>query len=386
MDSPTSQPRISIVLPCLNEEASIKTCLEKIQTLIKKHAWDAEVIVVNNNSTDRSEALLQEQQMTFPELRIVQESKRGYGSAYLRGFAVAQGEYLVMADIDQTYDFFELDRFIETLTHGAGLVIGNRFSGNMHDEAMPWHHRTLGNPVLSFLVRLFFQTNVRDVHCGMRAITRTTLNRLNLNAPGMEFASEMIIKAVQKKVLITEVPISYHPRVGDSKLRSFADGWRHLRFMLLYSPLYLFLLPGIIFFVLGAVSMLAMYFGVFSIIGIQFVVHPMFVSALLMIVGYQLITFTGFAKAYAFTHLGEKSALLEKIFRIFSIETASIIGLISIVLGITVYVFILYRWINSGFGSLNEIKNAIVGLTLAVLGVQTISAAFMTSMLSIKEY
>lgn len=386
MNSSATPPIISIVLPCLNEEASIKTCLEDIQQLIQRHQWHAEVIVVNNNSTDRSAVLLEEQQKIFPELHITHESKRGYGSAYLHGFALAQGTYIVMADIDQTYDFSELDRFIEALTHGADFVIGNRFSGNMHKNAMPWHHRTLGNPVLSFLVRLFFKTPVRDVHCGMRAIRRTTLAQLNLNTPGMEFASEMIIKAVQKKIPITEVPISYHPRIGDSKLRSFADGWRHLRFMLLYSPLYLFLFPGILFFVLGALSMIAIYFGVFSIIGIQFVVHPMFVSALLMIVGYQLITFAGFAKAYAFTHLGEKSPFLQKLFHLFSIETASVIGLIGITLGITIYVFILHNWISSGFGSLNEIKNAIVGLTFAVLGVQTISAAFMTSILSIREY
>lgn len=378
-------PKISFILPCLNEEASIIPCLATITTIITQYHWDAEILVVNNNSTDASARILDEQAAHIPQLRILHEPQAGYGNAYMCGFRHARGTYIIMADLDQTYDFAETKKFVDALEGGSMFVIGNRFSGNMHKDAMPWHHRTFGNPVLSFLVRLFFNTTITDVHCGMRAIHADTFAQLHLKTTGMEFASEMVIKAVQKKIPITEIPISYHPRAGESKLRSFADGWRHLRFMLLYSPTYLFFAPGIFFVLLGALSMIAMYVGVLRINGMQFIVHPMFVSSLLMIVGYQLIMFAIFAKAYAYTHLGEKDKIFEKILTLFSIDRASIIGCIGILLGAGIYLFILQRWIHTGFGSLNEIKNAIVGLTLAVLGIQTISSAFMTSMLGIKE-
>jgi len=382
----SKKPEISIVLPCLNEELSIRACLSEIKELIHEKALDAEIIVVNNGSTDTSLHILEQERTSFPELKIAAELERGYGNAYLRGFSEATGTYIVMADIDTTYNFKELDSFIEALRNGSDFVIGNRFTGNIESKAMPLHHRFIGNPILSFLVRLFFKTNVQDVHCGMRAIRRDVIPQLNLKTAGMEFASEMVIKVVQKKLHITQLPISYRERTGTSKLRSFSDGWRHMRFMLLYSPLYLFLLPGIFCFVVGTLSMLALYFNKLTFLGIQFVVHPIFVSALLTIVGYQLITFAGFAKAYAVSHLGEENVFLKKAFHWFSIERASIIGIISIILGITLYVIILNRWIASGFGSLNEIKNAVLGMTLAVLGVQTISSAFMISILGIKEH
>lgn len=381
----SEKPDVSIVLPCLNEAAAIPTCITQLKELARQSPYAIEVIVVDNNSTDTSKSLLQEAQQSFSELTIVQENERGYGNAYLRGFSSARADLLVMADLDTTYTLSELSHIITALTQGYDFVLGNRFAGHMHKHAMPWHHRFIGNPLLSFLVRLFFKTSVHDVHCGMRGITRNALQRLHLRTAGMEFASEMVIRAVQKKLRIAEVAISYRPRIGTSKLRSFADGWRHMRFMLLYSPLYLFLLPGVILFMLGAISMIFLYLNKLSFLGIQFIVHPIFVSSLLMIVGHQLIAFAGFAKAYAVTHLGEESHLLEKAFRFLSIEKASLIGLTCIAFGLALYIIILVRWIDSGFGSLNEIKNAVVGLTLAVLGVQTISTAFMTSILGIKE-
>lgn len=380
------KPEVSIVLPCLNEETAIPSCIEQLQQLLKTTRINAEIIVVDNGSTDSSAQLLTQAQASCAELIVVHEPTRGYGNAYLRGLHHARAEHIVMADLDTTYTFAEIVYIKDALAQGYDFVIGNRFSGHMHKHAMPWHHRFIGNPLLSFLVRLFFKTSVHDVHCGMRGITKSALSRLHLRTGGMEFASEMVIKAVQKKLRIAEVSISYNPRVGTSKLRSFADGWRHLRFILLYSPLYLFLLPGLILFTIGIVSMIFLYINKLSLLGIQFIVHPIFVSSLLMIVGYQLIAFAGFAKAYAVTHLGEESHLVEKAFRFLSIEKASIIGFIGIIGGLAIYVFILERWVSSGFGSLNEIKNAVVGLTMAVLGVQTISTAFMTSILGIKEH
>jgi glycosyltransferase involved in cell wall biosynthesis len=383
---PHEHPKVSIILPCLNEAEAIPTCIAEIASFLRDAPWSAEVIVVNNGSTDGSAEVLELAQATFPKLFVVYEPERGYGNAYLRGFNEARGDYILMADMDTTYNFKEIGLFVDQLDAGADFVIGNRFSGNMARRAMPIHHQFIGNPLLSFLVRLFFKTTVRDVHCGMRALKRSIIPTLNLKTAGMEFASEMVIKAVQKQVAIAEVPISYNVRTGTSKLRSLADGWRHMRFMLLYSPLYLFLLPGALFFILGFITFIALYFNKFELLGIQFIVHPIFISSLLMIIGYQLITFTGFAKAYAVTHLGEENALFEKIFRVFSIEKAGIIGLAGILGGLLLYVLILHQWVSSGFGSLNEIKNAVAGLTLIVLGIQTISSAFMTSILGIKEH
>jgi len=381
----TNQQTISIILPCLNEAAAIPTCLPQLQDILRKYHYHAEVIVVDNGSTDESASLLAEARGTFPELQIIHEHRRGYGSAYNAGLAQATGTYIVMVDMDNTYDFSEIPKFVDALSSGATFVIGNRFQGDMERDSMPWHHRWIGNPILSLLVRILFGTRVRDVHCGMRALHKDILPTLNLQTPGMEFASEMVVKAVREKCIIAQIPITYSVRIGTSKLRSFADGWRHLRFILLYSPLFIFLLPGSILFLIGLISMIILYFNQAHIFGIQFVVHPIFISSLCMIVGFQLMTFAGFAKAYAVTHLREDRHIVEKAMKYLSIEKASILGLLGVSLGLVIFGYILAEWIQNGFGSLNEIKNAVVGLTIIVLSIQMISAAFMTSILGIKE-
>lgn len=373
------------MLPCFNEEASILPYLTALQRMLTKHSLDAELIIVDNNSSDASASLLTTAAHTDARIRIVHETKQGYGFAYLRGFSEARGTVFVMVDLDQSYDPSDIPLLLDALTNDVDMVIGNRFSGAMRQHAMPILHRYVGNPILSLMMRVFFQTHVRDAHCGLRVLTRRAYEQMTLATGGMEFASEMIIKATRAGLRIQEVPVSYHPRTGISKLRTFRDGWRHLRFMLLYSPLYLFLVPGIIAFIVGTLTMLLLYTNALTLFGIQFVVHPMFAAALLMIVGYQLITFAGFAKTYAVTHLGERSSFLERIFRNVSIDHAVGIGAIGILIGTIVYCIILYRWIASDFGSLDEIKNAVLGLTLIVLGIQTISAAFMTSILGIRE-
>ncbi|MEY2641049.1 MAG: hypothetical protein RL150_442 [Candidatus Parcubacteria bacterium] len=378
-------PKVSIILPCFNEEASITTYLQAIRSVITAERLDAEIIVINNNSTDGSTHILAHEEIQDPRLRVIHEGRQGYGFAYMRGLEEARGELLLLVDFDESYAATDIPLLLDALIAGADLALGNRFSGAMHTHAMPRLHRYIGNPLLSFLMRRFFGTNVRDTHCGLRAITRSAYKQLNLVTGGMEFASEMIIKAVRAKLTIQEVPVRYHPRTGTSKLRSFRDGWRHLRFMLLYSPLYLFLVPGVCAVVLGGFLMVFLYAGKLSILGTHFIVHPMFVASLLLIVGYQLITFAGFAKAYAFTHLGERTPFLERFFARYSLEHAALLGVAGIAIGFLLYCFILYKWILSDFGSLDEIKNAVLGLTLMVLGIQTISAAFMTSMLGIAE-
>jgi len=379
-----NQTKLSIVLPCLNEELSIEKCIFYIQNELYGKI-DFEVIVVNNNSNDLSNEILNKLKQRYKNLIVLFEPIIGYGSSCNKGLSEAKGEYLLLMDIDQTYPTNKILDFVNELDKGNEFVIGNRFTGDIKKGSMPALHQFIGNPLLSFLLRLFFKTKVRDSHCGMRAIKNDCYKKLNLKTIGMEFASEMVIKVLRENFKVSEISISYHPRVGESKLQSFRDGWRHLRFMLLYSPSYLFLAPGITLFSIGLISMVAIYFTKINLAGIQLIAHPIFVSSLLMITGYQLIIFAGFAKIYAFTHLGEETSKLEKAFKFISLDKASLLGLMSIILGFVIYIFILKKWIETDFGAMNEIKNGIIGLTLIVLGVQTISSAFMFSIISIKE-
>ncbi len=394
---------VSIVVPCFNEEQAIQICIDQIKKTIQRYSLRAEIIFINNASTDTSGEILQANKATCKELIVVDEPNVGYGSAYLAGLKIAKGEYIFMADCDGTYDFREIPHFIDRLrgykisntcseTHkteenktGADLVVGNRFAKKPKDGVMPWHHQYIGNPLLSFLTRIFFKIEIHDIHCGARAIRRSAFENIVLYTRGMEFASEMIVKCAKKGMKIEEIPITYSARIGTSKLNSFSDGWRHLRFILLYSPLILFLLPGFIMFLLGLVSMCVLYFTTPHIFGLQLYVHPMFFSSLLMIVGYELILFAGFARTYAITHLGDRDSFLEPVYQKITIEKAGLLGIILSFTGGFIYVFIFAKWIRSGFGSLNEIKNGVVALTLITLGIQTFFSAFMFSILGIKE-
>jgi len=372
-------PEISIVLPCLNEEQAIGFCLDKIKEVVEKNNLNAEIIVVDNGSTDSSCNIVREKQV-----KLIEEKEIGYGSAYLKGFEVAKGKYIFMADSDGSYDFDEIPNFINYLRQGYDFVIGDRFKGEIEKEAMSWFHKYIGNPMLSGVLRFFFNAKIHDVHCGMRAIRKDLLKQLNLRTTGMEFASEMIIKAIKNNLKIKEISINYHKRKGESKLKSLADGWRHLRFMLLYSPLFLFFLPGIFLFLIGLISLIWMYFGSPEILGIKLYNYPMFLSALLIIIGYQLIIFALFAKTYAVFHLGDRPAF-ERIYRYVTIEKASISGVIITLLGAIIYITIFLKWLNAGFGALQEFKNSIIALTLIVIGIQTIFSSFILSILGIKE-
>jgi len=370
---------LSIILPCLNEEQSLGACLEKIKKVVRKNNLNAEIIVVDNGSTDNSCKIAKRK-----KVKIVYEPERGYGSAYLKGFEAAKGKYFFCADSDGSYDFREIPRFIEELKKGSDFVIGDRFKGKVKKGAMPWFHRYIGNPMLSGILRLFFKTKIQDVHCGMRAITKKALKELNLRATGMEFASEMVIQAVKKDLKIKEIPINYQKRKGTSKLKSFQDGWKHLRFMLLYSPLFLFLIPGVLLFLIGLFSIVWLYFGSLNIFGIEFQYHPMFLSALLIIIGYQLIIFSLFAKTYAIIHLEENSSMVNFLNKYLTIEKAGIVGIIIVLLGIIIFATIFFKWLNTGFGALQEVKNSIIALTLIIIGIQTIFSSFMLSILGIK--
>src|SRR4051794_8794481 len=238
-DDPARPPLVSVVIPCLNEAETIAECVTRARDALQSNNLHGEVIVADNGSSDGSPDLAAQ-----AGARVVHEPRRGYGSAYLAGFAAARGEYIVMGDADLTYDFGDIPRFLEKLEAGAQLVMGDRMD-NIHPGAMPWLHRYVGNPILTGLLNVFFRTGVKDAHCGMRGLRRDVLPVLDLRTTGMEFASEMVIRAAKEKLDIRQLPIEYHPREGESKLSSFRDGWRHLRFLLVHSPTYLFVIPGL---------------------------------------------------------------------------------------------------------------------------------------------
>ena len=371
-------PELSIVLPCRNEEEALPECLKSIKQVIAAAEIDAEIIV-SDSSVDRSPEIAKE----FGAV-LVKHDQFGYGRAYLEGFKKASGQYLFLADADATYDFQEIPAFLDSLKKGNDFVIGNRFGGKIDTGAMPWSHRYIGNPILSFLVRFFFRSKVTDVHCGMRAVTRAALVKMNLQSTGMEFASEMVIKAGKNNLKIKELPINYHQRKGRSKLNTFSDGWRHLRFILLFSPLFLFFIPGLLLFLTGSFLSILIYFD-FTILGKQFSYHPLFLTTSLTIIGYQLVFFGFFAKVYAITHLGEESLWFNKLWRYLTLEKSIFIGATFFILGALVYGFIFSNWFISGFGELQEIKRSLVALTFVVVGMQTVFSSFMLSILGIKD-
>jgi glycosyltransferase involved in cell wall biosynthesis len=373
------KPEISIILPCRNEEKALPVCLKQIKEVIKKNNLNAEIIV-SDSSVDNSPKIAQEN-----DVILIKHNKEGYGNAYLEAFRNFKGKYVFMADCDGTYDFNEIPRFINELDKGYDFVIGNRFSGRIEKGAMRFSNRYIGNPLLSATLRLFFHTKIKDTQCGMRAIKKEALQKLNLKTAGMEFASEMIIKAIKNRLKTKQIPINYYKRIGKSKLKPFSDAWKHFRFMLLYSPLFLFFIPGIILFFIGFESMFILYFSNPDIFGIKLYYHPMFISTVLIILGYQLIFFAFFAKTYSITHLGEKSIIMNRLYKIITIEKAIIFGILLFLIGLIIYIFIFNKWVKSGFGSLNEIKNSIIALTLITIGIQTIFNSFMLSILGIKE-
>lgn len=378
-------PEVSVILPCLNEAEGLRFCIDQIRDMLNLSKLSAEVIIVDNNSTDTSVAIITSAMKEFSWLRLEHESIPGYGSAYLKGLSAAKGSYIFLADADGTYNFGDVPRFVSELKAGADMVVGNRFIAGLDKKVMPWLHQYIGNPIISGQVRLFFKVPIHDVLCGARALSRTTYEKLDLHTRGMEFATEMIIKAAKTKLIIKEIPIKYSPRLGTSKLKSFSDGWRYVRYHLLYAPLILFMLPGLALFALGAISMLILYFGHLSLFNIEFYTHPMFLSAICMVLGYQLVFFGGFAKMYSIVHLGDTNKTIQSLLKHLTIEKAGLAGIALTLIGGFIYIYIFTSWVQSGFGSLDQIKNSIVALTFITLGVQTFFSAFMLSIIGIKE-
>lgn len=379
----TKTPEISIVLPCLNEEEAVGRCVDTVLAVITQERLSAEVVVVDNASTDRTAEVA-----AAHGARVVYQPVRGYGNAYLKGFAEARGKYIVMADADNTYDFREIPAFVGPLRSGeADLVMGNRFAGDMAKGAMTWSHRYIGNPVLSGLLNLFFRTGVRDAHCGMRAFTKDAVKRMQLRTGGMEFASEMVINAARAGLKITERPITYRPRVGESKLRTVRDGWRHLRFLLLYSPTHLFLLPGLFIMLFGLIVLGLLLPGPFPLFGHRWDIHLMILASLITLMGAQIISLGLGARFFSLTeHLdGERDHLLGLINRVFTLERGLVVGGVIFAVGFVIDTAVLVKWLQVGMGTLNELRPAIVATTLMALGTQIIFGSFFLSFLQFRK-
>ena len=338
-------PLVSVVIPCLNEAPNIRRCVSEAQAALERSGLAGEVLVVDNDSDDESAEIA-----AAAGARVIVERRRGYGSAYLAGFAAARGEYIVMADADLTYDFGEIPNFVAKLNDGAQLVMGNRME-NIKPGAMPWHHRYIGNPALTGLLNLFFRTGVRDAHCGMRALRRDVLDTLDLRTTGMEFASEMVIRAAKQHLAIAEVDIQYHPRGGESKLSSLRDGWRHLRFLLVHSPTYLFILPGAVLAVLGTLISIMVLANV-DIFGRNWNLHALIGGALFTIVGTQVLGLGLCAHAYGTYFMGEKDAWFDAMRARFRLEHGLALGAVIILAGFITALVIVIKWIEHGFGAL----------------------------------
>jgi glycosyltransferase involved in cell wall biosynthesis len=337
-----------------------------------------EVIVVDNDSEDGSAALA-----AAAGARVVHESERGYGSAYLAGLAAARGEYILMADADLTYDFDEAPHFLAELESGADVVFGNRMK-NIHPGAMPWHHRYIGNPLLSGFLNLLFKTGVEDAHCGMRALRRDILPQLDLRTTGMEFASEMVIRAAKEKLEIRQFPIEYHPRGGESKLSSFRDGWRHLRFLLVHSPNHLFILPGAVMAMIGALIELVViaHLGVF---GRNWDIHALIAGALLAIVGTQVVALGICAHVYGTYFMGEKDRWFDRMRARYRLEHGLMIGGGITLVGVAIGTLIVIDWVTRGFGRLSEENLAVLAATFVIIGIQIFFSSFLLSILGLRR-
>jgi glycosyltransferase involved in cell wall biosynthesis len=381
----TAKPRagaptveVSVVIPCLNEAGSIDACVRAAHAALASGGYRGEIVVVDNDSTDGSGELAAE-----AGARVVHEPRRGYGNAYLAGLAAASGEYIVMLDADLTYDVGELPRFVEALADGGDLVLGNRLE-QADPGAMPWLHRHVGNPMLTGLLNRLFGTEVQDAHCGMRAIRRDALPRLELRTAGMEFASEMLIRAAKAGLDIRQFPIGYYPRHGESKLSTWSDGWRHLRFLLVHSPLYLFLVPGAVMLLLGALAMISVLIQI-SVFGRQWDIHAEIGGALLVIVGVQVIGLGLCAEAYGVYFMGEDDTWFHRLRDRYRLEHGLILSALIILAGLIVGGVLIGTWVERGFGELSEQRIAVLAATLLTAGIQMLFTCFLLSILGLRR-
>jgi glycosyltransferase involved in cell wall biosynthesis len=385
-DAPAASPEISVVLPCLNEAETIATCVGKAMRALREANIAGEVIVADNGSTDGSQDLAREAGAC-----VVEVADRGYGKALAGGIDAARGRYILMADADDSYDLLELPKFVDKLREGYELVQGCRLpagGGTVRPGAMPFLHRWWGNPALSFIARWWFKTPINDIYCGMRGFTRDLYRRLQLRCPGMEFATEMIIKASRYEARIAEVPITLHPDGRKSRgphLKTFRDGWRTMRFFLMVAPRWLFLEPGRLLMLLGLIGFALALPGL-RVRGIHFSSHTLVISSMLVIVGYQAILFAISVKTFAISQgIMPRDERIDMLLEKVTLERAMVAGVLMVIIGLTLIAVAANRWRASHFGDLDyevTMRWVVPGAALMALGVQTILSGFMLGILS----
>ena len=378
---------LSILMPCLNEAETLATCIKKAQQALLDLNVKGEVLIADNGSDDGSPEIA-----SSLGARVVHVPEKGYGRALLGGIAAARGKYIIMGDADDSYDFGNLGPFLENLRAGYDLVMGNRFKGGIEPQAMPFLHRYLGNPVLTGIGRLFFRSPCGDFHCGLRGFSKAAIQRLDLRTTGMEFASETVVKASLHRLRITEVPttLSLDGRSRPPHLRSWRDGWRHLRFLLLYSPRWLFLYPGLFLMLVGAAISGWLLASPRVVDGITLDVHTLLYAAMAIIIGYQTVIFAVFTKIFAITEgLLPEDPRLTTLFRHVKLETGILAGSLLLVAGIAISIYALSTWGATSFGRLDPsrtLRLVIPAATLITLGLQTVLSSFFLSILGLKRH
>ncbi|HKG78196.1 MAG TPA: glycosyltransferase family 2 protein [Pyrinomonadaceae bacterium] len=382
-----NRTELSILMPCLNEAETLATCIKKAQKALKDLNVRGEVVIADNGSTDGS-----------PEIaaslgaRVIHVAAKGYGSALLSGIKAARGKYIIMGDADDSYDFTNLGPFLEKLRAGYELVVGNRFKGGIAPNAMPPLHKYLGNPVLTGIGRLFFRSPCGDFHCGLRGFSKAAIQRLDLRTRGMEFASETVVKASLHGLRITEVPttLSVDGRNRPPHLRSWRDGWRHLRFLLLYSPRWLFLYPGLLLMLIGTGVSGWLLVGPRVVDGITLDVHTFLYAAMAIVMGYQTVIFAIFTKVFAITEgLLPEDPRLKTLFRYIRLETGILAGALLLATGIGLSMYALSFWSSTSFGPLDPsrtLRLVIPAVTAIALGLQTVLSSFFLSILGLERH
>jgi glycosyltransferase involved in cell wall biosynthesis len=375
---------VSVVIPCLNEANSIGTCVEKARNAFHTAGLRGEVVVADNGSSDGSVEIAERL-----GARVVQVAERGYGSALRAGIAAARGNFIIMGDADDSYDFGEIPQFVEMSKQGYDVVMGNRFRGEIKPGAMPWHHKYLGNPGLTSLLNLFFRAGIGDSHCGMRGFTRAVYERMDVRSTGMEFASEFVIKATQLGARITEIPITLWPdkRGRPPHLRSFRDGWRHLRFMLLYAPNWLFVLPGTSLAALGLFLVFWLLNGPRRVSErVTLDLHTMIFGVIFTLLGAQILSIGAFAKVFSYSERFDRGTVsLKRALHRFNLEAGLIFGGGLLVTGFVGCALIAWQWVASGFGPLHEVRQVLFWSMWLFLGLQVIFSSFFLSMLGISR-
>lgn len=376
--------KITILMPCLNEAETLETCILKAKEFLRRSTHQGEILIADNGSSDGSQEIAKKN-----GVRLVNVKNKGYGSALTQGIKEAKGEWIVMGDADDSYDFTELDAFIEKFSEGYDLVMGNRFKGGIKKGAMPKLHRYIGNPVLSGIGKLLFKSEVSDFHSGLRGFKRQSIIDLNLVTTGMEYASEMVVKATLNKLKITEVPVVLYPdgRSRPPHLRSWRDGWRHLTFLLLYSPKWLFYYPGIILMVIGLVFLLLISTGILDFTRVKFEINSMLFLATIILLGFNIATLGLYTNIYAIiSGLVPPDERILRIVKSKSLEIGIVIGLLLLLLGSIGFLITLKNWVSNEFGELDSfltIRTVIPSFIAMTIGTQIIFSSFFINVLKL---